>query len=86
MELEVIIGQRLKCRIAEIVNEHPEARGPRMLTDIVYNQMKEEFNVPTTAGHNQLRYLVAHWVTTRCADSNRGNVAFRAIRSPAVVI
>lgn len=77
VELEVIIGQKLKSRITEIVNEHPEARGPRTLIDIVYNQMKKEFNVPTAAGHNQLRYLVAHWVTTRCADSNRGNVACR---------
>jgi hypothetical protein len=77
LPLEEIIGSKLAARIGEIVSKHPTVRGPRMLIDIVYGQMCKELRVPTPEGNRQLRYMVAHWVTTRLAGSGgRGGVTF----------
>lgn len=72
LPLEEILGAKLVGRIAEIVAQNPAVRGPLVLIDIVYNQMKAELYVPTAEGHKLLRYMVARWVTTNCMGTAAG--------------
>jgi hypothetical protein len=72
VDLNKIIGDRLHERIHSLVGELPSHRGPMQLAEAVLNRIRSEIRVPSVEGHRHLRYMIAHWVTTRLPDGRGG--------------
>ena len=75
VDLGRIIGAKVTARIAELVAQHPDVRGPRQLIECVHNRMRDEFRVPTEEGHKQMRYMISHWILCHHTAHAGGGVA-----------
>lgn len=67
------MGRAVTARIATIAAEYPEIKAPNMLINRVFEIIRAEYRIPTDDGVHALRWMVAHWISTRLADG-RGNV------------
>ena len=73
MPLDLAMGRAVTDRIAAIAAAHPALRAPNALIGCVFNIVRTEYRIPTAEGVRTLRWMVAHFVTTKLADG-RGNI------------
>jgi hypothetical protein len=72
VDLGRIVGDRLQERIRTLADALLDHRGPMQLVRAVFDRICREMRVPTVEGRRQLRYMIAHWVTTRLPDGRGG--------------
>ena len=72
INFDKVIGQTVLARMRAIIDEHRDVRGARQLIGVVHRQLCEEYRLPTAEGRNQMRYVVAHWITAHMADDRGG--------------
>ena len=85
INFERVMGQAVLKRMREIISQHTDVRGARQLIQVVYQQLCNEYNVPTDEGRKQMRYMVSHWITTKMGDE-RGGVAVAADNQGTVTL